>query len=359
MNMSDFLKYTKIILPGLIDPHVHLRDPGQTHKEDFYTGTCAALAGGFTTIIDMPNNLKLIDSKKLLDEKMRIAKRKIVSDVGFYFGSLGDNLNEFKKVQDITFGLKLYLSQTTGGFIHPKEKLERTFKAWPKRKVILVHAEDDMLDLVIKAVARTGNKIHVCHISTKSDLKKIIKAKNDNLPISCGVTSHHLFLNEKDVKSLGSFGKMKPPLRSKTDQKFLWKNLKYIDLIESDHAPHTVDEKKSENPPSGTPGLETTLPLLLTAVNDRRLTLEEVIRLCHEGPKKVFNLKAHPQNKVEVEINESYLISSISLFTKCNWSPFKDVRVKGRIKRVFLRGKKVFENGKVLVGPGFGKIITA
>ena len=348
---------SSIILPGLIDPHVHLRDPGQTQKEDFETGTRAALAGGFTTVIDMPNNSKLIDSENLLNEKIRIARKKIVADLGFHFGSLGNNIEHFKKVQSKVIGLKLYLSQTTGGFVHPKEQLERTFRAWGERKVILVHAEDEMLSFVIRLMGKTGNKVHICHVGKKDELKKIIKAKENGLKISCGVTPHYLFLTEHDAKPLGPFGKMKPPLGTKKDQEFVWKNLEYVDLIESDHAPHTIDEKKSDNPPFGVPGLETTLPLLLNAVNDKRFKIEDIVRLCYEGPKKTFELKVHPENKVEVNLNDSFIIQNRNLFTKCGWSPFAGIKVQGKVERVYLRDKKVFEDGKILTKPGSGHLL--
>jgi len=398
----------KLILPGLIDPHVHLRDPGQTNKEDFYTGTCAALSGGFTTILDMPNNKVPIATSKILDEKMKIAKEKIVCDVGFYFGSLGNNLEEFEKVIKKVFGLKLYLNQTTGNFVIDKKLLEKIFTHWSKtpslssagvlsefRKPILFHAEDKMLDTVIKLVKKIGNKIHICHISTISDLKQIILAKEDGLKITCGVTPHHLFLINRDVKRLGPFGKMKPPLQSKKDQDFLWKNLKYIDVIESDHAPHTVAEKlgkargdttgrapDSAHPsgvegalaggkvgagpravtPFGVPGLETTLPLLFTAVSEKRLKIDDIIRLCHTNPAKVFGIKqfdySNNRTRVEVDSSKEYIIENKNLFTKCGWSPFEGWKVKGKVVKVFIRGKKVFENGKILAKEGFGKIIT-
>ena len=284
-----------LTLPGLIDPHVHLRDPGQTNKEDFYTGTSAALAGGFTTILDMPNNKIPITTAQKLNEKIKIAKEKIVCDVGFYFGSIGDNLKEFEKVKQKTIGLKLYLSLTTGGFVIPKDKVEKVFKTWPKNKIILLHAEDNTLDFVITLAKKHGNKIHICHISTAQDLKQIIKAKEDGLKISCGVTPHHLFLTENDLKTLGPFGKMKPSLKSKKDQDFLWKNLNYIDVVESDHAPHTIEEKRGDPAPFGAPGLETTLPLLLTAVSEKRLMIEDIIRLCHTNPAKIFNIKIDKQ----------------------------------------------------------------
>lgn len=350
----------KLLLPGLIDPHVHLRTPGQEEKEDFYTGTCAALAGGFTTIIDMPNNKIPITSLKRLNEKINIAKKQSVCDLGFYFGSLGDNLNEFKKVQKQVFGLKLYLDQTTGNFLINEHSLEKIFLAWGKfPKPILVHAEEKSLEKVINVQRKIKIHVHVCHISLASELRQIIKAKTEGLPITCGVTPHHLFLNELDVKTLGPFGQMKPPLKSKKDVEFLWKNLKYIDVIESDHAPHTVQEKNKEPAPFGVPGLETTLPLLLAAVSEKRLTIDDMLRLCYKNPAKIFNIAACSLNdtRVEIDLDKTYTIENENLFTKCKWSPFNGWKVKGKVLRVFIRGKKVFEDGKILAKPGFGKII--
>lgn len=359
----------ELILPGLIDPHVHLREPGQTNKEDFYTGSCSAIAGGFTTILDMPNNKIPIITSKILNEKIEIAKEKIVCDVGFYFGSLGDNVKEFPKIINKVMGLKLYLNQTTGNFIIDKDMLEKIFTAWKNAqsmllrssillpKPILVHAEEDVLGDVIEVGKKIKIPIYVCHISTASDLKKIMKAKKQGLKITCGITPHHLFLTEKDVKRLGCFGKMKPPLQSKKDQDFLWKNLKFIDVIESDHAPHTIEEKRGEVPSFGVPGLETTLPLLLTAVSEKRLTIDDVIRLCHTNPAKIFNIKIDKKTKIEIDLSQEYVIENKNLFTKCQWSPFEGMKVRGKVKRVFIRGKKVFEDGKILAKPGSGKIL--
>ena len=365
--------YNKVIIPGLIDPHVHLRDPGQTHKEDFYTGTSAALAGGYTTILDMPNNRLPITTSEKLERKIKIAKEGIVCDVGFYFGSMGDNLNEFERVKDKVMGLKLYLNETTGNFLLEKGKLESIFLAWNKSgnfsqstslhsgilltKPILVHAEGKKVEEVISVVKKTKIPIHFCHISRIDELKMIMKAKEEGIPVTCGVTPHHLFLTEHDVKIFGPFGKMKPPLASKKDVEFLWKNLKYIDVVESDHAPHTVEEKRGEEPPYGVPGLETTLPLLLTAVSEKRLTMDDIVRLCQENPARIFGTKGDPRTKITVDPNSSFIIHNSSLFTKCGWSPFDGWRVKGKVKRVFIRGTEVFENGKILVKPGFGKVL--
>ena len=407
-----------IILPGLIDLHVHFRDPGQTEKEDFYTGTSAALAGGFTTVFDMPNNKLPITTVEKLQEKILIAEKKVVCNIGFYFGSLGDNLEEFKKLQKTIcechlgrkdkseiriskletnpkykntktnrnsdfkhskivsnfglrasnfsshplashiFGLKLYLNETTGNFLINKEKLEEIFTAWKKmNKPILLHAEDDAIDAVIKIVKRTNQQAHFCHISLQSDLEQIMRAKKEGLPITCGVTPHHLFLTEHDAKNLGPYGRMKPFLKSKKDVDFLWKNLKYIDAIESDHAPHTKVEKESDTPPFGVPGLETTLPLLLNAVHEKKLSINDVIRLCHTGPAKILHLK-QDTGTVEVDIHESYILNHESLHSKCAWTPFAGRKVYGKVKKVTLNGKSVFKEGKVIAEPGSGKILA-
>lgn len=347
-----------IKLPGLIDPHVHLREPGATQKEDFYTGTSAALAGGYTTILDMPNNKVPITTMERLEEKISLAKAKIVCDVGFHFGSLGDNLDEFAKAQDKVMGLKLYLNETTGNFLIDREKVEAIFQAWNGVGPILLHAEDDAVAFVIEVVKKTRKKAHFCHISTQNDLALISRAKQEGLPITCGVTPHHLFLTEADSKTLGPYGKMKPYLKSREDVDFLWKNLKDIDVIESDHAPHTKEEKEGETVPFGVPGLETTLPLLLTAVSEKRFTIQDLRRMCFENPKKIFNIKADPETYIEVDLDKSYTIHNQFLLTKCGWTPFDGWSVKGKIERVFIRGTKVFEDGKVLVEPGFGKILT-
>ena len=343
-----------ITLPGLIDSHVHFRTPGQTHKEDFITGTKAAIAGGFTTVIDMPNNLEPIITFDRLQQKKKIAKKQILCDVGFHFGSLGDNLEEFAKVKKEVFGLKLFLNQTTGNFIIDKKSLLKIYDAWSKSLPILVHAEEDVIDLVIKVCQQTKKKTHICHVSSKEELKKIISAKKKGIKITCGVTPHHLFLTEKDVRKLKSFGMMKPTLKTKEDVDFIWKNLKYIDCIESDHAPHTIAEKKSANPPFGVPNLETTLSLLLTACSEGKLSIKDIVRLCHDGPAKIFGISQNA--KIIADENEEWTVRGSELQTKCKWSPFEGRTFKGKIKKVYIRNKLVFDNGKFLVKPGFGHL---
>ncbi len=353
--MSDI-----ITLPGLIDPHVHLRDPWQLQKEDFYTGTSAALAGGYTAIIDMPNNEEHIVSEALLDKKIASAKSKIVCDVGFHFGSLGNNEDEFPKVAGKAVGLKLFITLTTNmadrRALSDINELERIAKAWPADKPLLFHAEDDTVKLGIETVRRTNHKAHFCHISSQQELAPILEAKREGLPISCGVCPHHLFLTQEDVEKLGPYGIMKPSLKSKKDQDFLWQNMDAIDVIESDHAPHTKAEKDSDNPPPGVPGLETTLSLMLTAEAEGRLTREQLIERLHTNPARIFNITTEKNTHIEV-LMEEYEIRNEDLLTKCGWSPYAGRRVIGKVTKTVLRGETVFQDGKVLAKPGSGRIL--
>lgn len=346
-----------ITLPGLIDPHVHLRDPGQTHKEDFYTGTSAALAGGFTTILDMPNNATLVTTEKLLDEKLASAKGQIVSNIGFHFGTMGDNLGEFEKIINKVCGLKIYLNMTTGGFIIDADKLIDIYKAWPDTKPILLHAEDDVSEIVLKTLKAAPKPTHICHVSNQAELEFVLRAKDAGLPITCGVTPHHLFLTDEDANELGPFGKVKPYLKSKKDQKFLWNHLDGVDIIESDHAPHTIDEKNSDNPPFGLPGLETTLPLMLTAQAEGKLTNAKLLSLLHDRSAEIFNIKTGENTNIEVGMSE-YTITNQGLKTKCGWSPYAGKKVVGKVKKVTISSKVVFENGEIIAKPGDGHIIS-
>lgn len=158
--------------------------------------------------------------------------------------------------------------------------------------------------------------------------------------------------------SRNEFYSVKPPLGTKIDQEFLWQNLHHIDCIATDHAPHTVEEKKSDTPPTGMPGLETMLPLLLTAVKQNKMTINDIIRLTNTNPQKIFGFRQTENTYVEVDTSEKYKIENKNLKTKCGWSPFAGWEVYGRVKKVFIRGTKVFENGQVMAKPGFGENVV-
>lgn len=349
-----------IRLPGLIDIHVHLRDPGETQKEDFYSGTCAALAGGITTVFDMPNNIIPVFTTAALNDKLRYISAKAVCDYGLYFGTNGLNTDEFKKVADRVVGLKLYLSQSTGKYVvGDDESAGLVFKKWPKNKLIVIHAEDDKVDLAINLAEKYGNKIHITHINTKKALESVISAKLEKANITCDVTPHHLFLDQSDLSLLKGLGKVKPPLKTTDDKEYLWDHLDSVDCLCSDHAPHTVAEKKGDNPPAGVPGLETFLPLFLSAMHDGRINLQRIIQMTNTNPQKIFGYVQDKNTYIEVDMDSKYTINNEDLKTKCKWSPFTGWEVQGKVNTVYIRGQKVFDNEQILVRPGFGKQIRS
>ena len=340
----------------MIDIHVHLRDPGQTHKEDFYSGTSAALAGGFITVFDMPNNAEPITTPERLEAKIASARQQAVCDIGFNFGTLGDNFDEFPKIIDKISALKVYLNVTTGNFVIDKDKLIEIYKAWPSDKPILLHAEDDVSELVFDVLRKVPKPTHICHVSSQPELEFVMKAKEEGLPITCGVTPHHLFLTEKDAERLGPYGHMKPYLKSQADQDFLWQHVDGFDVVESDHAPHTKEEKDSDSPPFGVPGLETTLPLLLTAEQKGMITRQQLLDRLHFNPARIMGIIPDPASQVDV-VMEEYEIKNGNLHTKAGWSPFAAQRVVGKIREVRMRGDTVYKNGSVTAVPGSGKIL--
>lgn len=344
-------------MPGLVDIHVHLRDPGQTHKEDFLTGTSAALAGGYTHVFDMPNNAEPIVTLERLETKIASTQKQAVSSIGFHFGSLGDNFDEFEKVKDKVFGLKLYLNMTTGGFIINPDAMEEICKYWPKDKPILLHTEADIIERALAITARSGHHAHVCHISSAAELRVVIKAKAAGVSVSCGVTPHHLFLNENDKKEMGNYATMMPSLKSQSDLDFLWANLDSIDVVESDHAPHTRAEKDQAQEVFGVPGLETSLPLLLQAEREGRLTREQIISKCATRPREILQLPEEDDTYIEVEEVE-YEVRNEDLKTKAGWSPFNGRKVFGKVQNVYIKGRQVLANGEVVAEPGSGEILV-
>lgn len=345
-----------IKLPGLVDVHVHLREPGATHKEDFETGTRAAAAGGYTQVLDMPNNNPPTVTPSDLKEKIKRTRGRIYCDVGFNFGATAASTKFFSKVSHEVFGLKVYMNQTTGPLLIEKSKdCELIFKSWDSPLPIMVHAEGETVEVAIKLAKKYQKALHVCHV-TAGQLKPIQKAKADGLNITSEVTPHHLFLTKDDQKRLGPFALMKPPLLSKKDQDNLWDSLDKIDMISTDHAPHTLEEKKAEAPPFGVPGLETTLPLMLMSVAKGRLTINRLIEMTSINPRRIFKLPLQPDTFVLVDFSKTYKIGKKKLFTKCGWTPFKGMTGRGEIKKVVIRGKVIYQDGH-FVGKPTGRII--
>lgn len=348
-----------LTLPGLIDTHVHLREPGATQKEDFETGTKAAIAGGYTLVLDMPNNPEPTITPEALEKKISLAGGRIFADLGFHFGATLDSSQYFKRVKDKVFGLKVYMNHTTGSLLQEdRQVLQTIFETWPKDKVLMVHAEGETLKKAIQLARQFANKLHVCHVSLANEIKLIRQAKNEGLSITCEVTCHHLFLTDDDQKRLGPFGMMRPPLATQADQQALWEGIQdgTVDTIASDHAPHTKEEKLKTPTPNGIPGLETSLPLLLTALNEGRLSEEKLVEITNTNPRKIFNIPPQFDTVVEVDMDKTYTIDSSKLYTKCGWTPFEGKKVTGKIRRVVLNGKVVFKDGETL-NPPQGKVI--
>jgi len=346
-----------IKLPGLVDVHVHLREPGGVQKEDFETGTKAAVAGGYTQILDMPNNIPPTIDLKSLDYKIALAKNRIYCDVGFNFGGITGSIKEFPKIYKKVFGLKVYMNQTTGTLLveNPKER-EQIFKSWGSKMPIMVHAEGKTVENAIKLAKKYKRKLHICHISYEQ-IEIIDKAKKEGLSVSSEVCPHHLFLSKFDIKNIGSLGIMKPPLPPASDQKKLWDNIDKIDMISTDHAPHTLEEKREKPPKFGVPGLETTLPLMLNAVHEKKISLNRLIEMLSTNPARIFHLPEQKDTYILVNENKKYKITAKNFFTKNKWSPFEGLEGRGEVKKVVLRSKTVFEDGK-FIGKPSGRVIS-
>lgn len=342
-------------LPGLIDIHVHLRDPGETHKEDFSSGTAAALAGGFVAVVDMPNNTPPVVDRETLDQKVELASQKARCDFGLYMGASPHNANE-PVVDRHVVGLKMYLDETYGPLrVASLPALMAHFRSWPSDRPIAAHAEGLSTAIAIGLAQLYDKRLHICHVSRKAEIELVRQAKEQGARISCEVAPHHLFLTEEDSKVMGSLALVKPQLGTREDNEALWNNLDIIDAVASDHAPHTLAEKQSDTPPAGVPGLETTLPLLLDAASEGRLPLEKVVRLLHDGPARILGLRPPEDALVEVDLDASWSVRGAELFTKCGWTPFEGRTIRGRVLCVRLRGAIVYQDGRVLAAPGTGQ----
>jgi dihydroorotase len=349
---------TTLFLPGLIDVHTHLRVPGGEHKEDFTTGTAAALAGGVTMLLAMPNTSPPITTPEVMEKARSLAARDALCEVGIFAGASPEQVKALPAVSSGAVALKIYLNDTFGPLrVEDVPTMRACFRVWPREKMIAMHAEKQSVAVGIGLAAAYGRPVHFCHISRRQEIELIADAKMAGLPVTCEVTPHHLFLDETDARRLGTLGDMRPLLGTPDDVSALWEHINdTIDCIATDHAPHTLQEKASATPPPGVPGLETSLPLMLTAVSQDRLTLGRLVELMSDNPRRIFDLPGQSDTHVEIDLTP-YTIRNAELKTKCAWTPFDGMEVAGRVARVILRGQLVFEDGRILAQPGSAQII--
>ncbi|TVR19015.1 MAG: hypothetical protein EA396_13530 [Anaerolineaceae bacterium] len=353
----------RLKITGMVDPHVHLRGMDWAHKGDFYTETCAAVAGGYWAVFDMPNTPPHTLNRAALDTKLEAINQQAVCDWGLYFcAGANRNWDEYPVIFDAVCGLKMFNNDTTGHLLVEDDAIRRTHYAhWPPDKIFANHAEDETCAAIVEIVRQHRKPTHILHVSTAREVDIIRRAKADGLPVTCGVCPHHLWLTERDVAALGVLAWMKPVLKTQADQDALWAALAdgTVDIVESDHAPHTLAEKQSDNPPYGVPGLETTLPLLLTAVHDGRLSLERAVALVSDNPRRIYKLKTPSDTYTLVALDAAYNIKGADLQTHVKWSPFEGMTVRGRVIETWIRGRKVYEDGRVLVEAGYGENLYA
>lgn len=388
----------KLLFPGLIDCHVHFREPGLEHKADMRSESEAALAGGVTTVCEMPNTIPPTVTAAALADKIRRAES-VKIDMRFFFGITQDihlatlkelmssSAEESIRLRSRLAGVKIFLDHSTGDQKVADALLDDIFQTCAEHKLTLVaHCEDPEINAreaarntrtniavhslirpaeseavaIERALAlakKHGTRFHVAHLSTEQGIDLVKRAKGDGINVTCEVTPHHLFLTTDDYERLGTLGKMNPPLRSLEHRFALWQGIAdgTVDCVSTDHAPHTLQEKQTGEPlkaPSGVPGVETMFPLLLSvaaghwphpheqSMSCPKLSHQDIVRLCFENPNRIFNLGKNQieENKhcdiVVVDPNAEWILKGSELHSKCGWTPFEGWTVKGKVERV-------------------------
>ena len=344
-------------LPGLIDVHVHMRDPGAPQKEDWDSGTAAALAGGFTMVLAMPNTQPPVTGAEALARTRSAAAARARCDYGVFLGAADHNAGLWQELAAGTAGLKLYLNNTYGPLrLGDMTRWMEHLACWPAHLPVAAHAEGQTLAALVLLCSFAERPVHLCHVSRAEEIAVIRAAKDRGLRVTCEACPHHLFLSQEDAPRLGpGRSKVSPALGTPRDQQALWDNLEVIDCFATDHAPHTPEEKDGADAPPGFPGLETALPLLLTAVHEGRLTEQDLVtRLC-DNPRRIFGLPEQPRTHVEVDPDERHELGAGAAHTRCGWTPFEGREVIGRVRRVVLRGQEAYVDGQVLAAPGTGR----
>ena len=391
------------IIPGVIDDQVHFREPGLTHKADIRSESKAAVAGGVTSFIEMPNTKPQATTLVELEKKFEIAAKDSLANYSFMFGGTNDNLDEILKVDTKNVaGLKLFLGSSTGNMLVDNlEVLENIFSKTDM--LISVHCEDEATiksnlkeytdkygdDIpmkfhplirsrkacyisssnAIKLAKKTGARLHVFHLSTAEETKLFSNRKKlKDKKITSEVCIHHLWFSDSNYALLGSKIKWNPAVKSSSDRDALWKALldDRIDVIASDHAPHTEKEKQSNylNCPSGGPLVQHTLPAMLEAHHNNKISLEKIVeKMCHNPAilfqieKRGFIKKGYYADLVIFNLNNPWTVNKDNILYKCGWSPFEGKSFKSRISHTIVNGKLIYNNSR-FVNTTRGKRLT-
>lgn len=382
---------TKLILPAGIDVHVHFRDPGLTHKEDFTTGSLAAAYGGISCVCDMPNTQPPTTSVHTLKEKRLLAEKKSVVDFGLYAAISDENIKRVADMAPFCTGFKIFLGSSTHSPQVDVQNLRFALLETNRtRKITLIHAEDDhclqlhhhhednlvdhlhcrtaeceetAINNIISSSHNLTSPIHICHLSSYEGFE-VLRQRPHHM--SVGVTPHHLFFDVQSIRSHHTWYKVNPPLRSNTDRESLWYGVNHglIDIFESDHAPHTEEEKNVSfhDAPAGLPGVETMYPLLLAAFKEEQITLDRLLMMLCERPAKLLNLPkgtldvGHDADFIIVDLKKTETITAEHLHSKCGWTPFEG-RQGIFPSLVFIRGERVIDDHQLLVRQGFGEYL--
>ncbi|WP_106640881.1 dihydroorotase [Allosphingosinicella vermicomposti] len=374
------------ILPGVIDSQVHFREPGLEAKEDLESGSRAAVLGGVTAVFEMPNTKPNTDSAEALADKLARAKDRMWCDHAFYVGATSANADQLKELERLpgAAGVKIFMGASTGDLLVSEDSELARVLASGKRRVA-IHAEDEarmnarlgeriegdpsshpvwrddesaMLATrrILKLAREARRRIHILHVTTPAELELIAQHKDI---ASCEVTPQHLTLaGEEAYPSLGAYAQMNPPIRSGLHRDGLWHwlNQGVPDVIGSDHAPHTKEEKAKPYPqsPSGMPGVQTLLPLLLDHVANGRTTLQRVVDLTSAGAQRIFGIvgkgriaAGYDADFTIVDLKAQWTIEESWLASRCGWSPFTGKRLTGKPIGTIIRGRKVMWDGSL------------
>lgn len=383
----------KLILPAGLDIHVHFRDPGMTHKEDFSSGSMSAAFGGISCVFDMPNTIPHTTTLQTLSDKIKTAEQKSFVDFGVFSGVTSENLNLIERLGKISSGFKIYLGNTTLSLLFNKTKLRESLDLIGiTGKPVLFHAEDEEClikhknnesgisdhmrfrptsceELSIKEIINSSKDlitpIHICHVSSCEGLE-LLKKRPSN--ITCGVTPHHsLFSVEKNMSSETLF-KVNPPIRTSFDRESLFNALKngLVDVLESDHAPHTQDEKDVDfdSAPSGLPGVETIYPIFLYLAKKQIITFQRLISLMCAKPANLVGVQkgsidfGYDADIIVIDLNNESRIKSENLHSKCGWTAFEDWPAIFP-EALFIRGEELIQENEIQVKQGFGMFVGA